>query len=299
MPIHKIGDRTPTIYYGGLIRRFDKTPEKEIVCPHFWELNWAYGCRFKCSYCYLQGTFRGDKRPWSRPLNQIFEALDQFFQDWNDPQILNSGELTDSLVYPEKIIRIADYFEERRKHKLLLLTKSSNVKSLIDKPRKFTILSFSLNPDEVWRRWEHRTPPPKDRIKAGKAAFDVGYEIRIRIDPIFPIDDWHEHYSNLIFELLDNFEPERITLGTPRGLAKTLEFSKDNSWTEFFKKGGEKTGWGWKLNPLLREEIYLYLIQQLTELGFNKDKIALCKETEKMWHQLGLEANHCRCNCVW
>jgi len=47
---------------GSIIARFDKTPLPEkptdVVCPHFLELKWAYGCPFDCSWCYLKGTFR-------------------------------------------------------------------------------------------------------------------------------------------------------------------------------------------------------------------------------------------------
>lgn len=39
------------------IRLFDKTSEG-IVCPHFWILNWACGCPYECSYCYLALTHR-------------------------------------------------------------------------------------------------------------------------------------------------------------------------------------------------------------------------------------------------
>jgi three-Cys-motif partner protein len=47
---------------GSIITRFDKTPtpkeSHDVVCPHFIELKWAYGCPFDCSWCYLKGTFR-------------------------------------------------------------------------------------------------------------------------------------------------------------------------------------------------------------------------------------------------
>jgi len=40
---------------GSIITRFDKTPlpqkATDVVCPHFLELKWAYGCPFDCSWC--------------------------------------------------------------------------------------------------------------------------------------------------------------------------------------------------------------------------------------------------------
>jgi len=291
------------VYGGGIIRWFDKTPP-DIVCPHFWELNWAYGCRFGCAYCYLQGTFHGNKKPWPRPLNQVFTVLDEFFEDYqNDPRILNSGELADSLVFPHGIGQISDKFEEQSKHKLLLLTKSANIKPLDDKLRKQTIFSFSLNAHEAWRRWEHKTPSPEDRIKAVTTASKIGDEVRVRIDPIFPIEDWQKHYADLVYLLFSKLssDPDRITLGTPRGLAKTRLFSKDSSWWKlaFEDNPSEDSGWGKKIAFPLRKEIYLFFYDELTKLGFDKSKIAMCKETKSMWQELVLDHSQIRCNCIW
>jgi spore photoproduct lyase len=290
-------------YGGGIIRYFDKTPS-DIVCPHFWELNWAYGCRFDCAYCYLQGTFHGKKEPWPRPLDQVLTVLDEFFKDHEkDPQILNSGELTDSLVFPNRINQISDRFEEQNRHKLLLLTKSSNVKPLVDRPRKQTIFSFSLNAHEVWRRLEHKTPSPEDRIKAIMTAIESEGQVRVRIDPIFPIEDWQKQYGDLVYLLLSELpnDPDRITLGTPRGLAKTRMFSKDSSWWKlaFENNPSEDSGWGKKIALPLRKEIYLFFYDKLTKLGFDKSRIAMCKETRSMWEELGLDYTKCKCNCVW
>jgi len=296
----KIYPEFKRVFGGGMIRWFDKTPS-DIVCPHFWELNWAYGCRFECSYCYLQGTFHGNKKPWHRPLNQVFMVLDEFFHDHQGkPQILNSGELTDSLAYPQIIKEISNKFEEQHEHKLLLLTKSANINPITDKPRKQTIFSFSMNAKEVWRRWEHKTPSPDERIKAAKLATEVGDEVRVRIDPIFPIENWQAHYEDLIYSIFSGFSPERITLGTPRGLAKTLMFSKDLTWAKYFTEESERSGWGKKIPSPQRREIYLFFYDKLCALGFDKSRIAMCKETRSMWKELGLdpEPMKIKCNCV-
>jgi spore photoproduct lyase len=298
----KVCPKFARVYGGGILRWFDKTPE-DIVCPHFWELNWAYGCRFECSYCYLQGTFHGNKKSWHRPLNQVFTALDEFFQDKRDnPQVLNSGELTDSLVFPHLIKQISDKFEQQNEHKLLLLTKSSNVKPFTDTPRKQTIFSFSLNAHETWKLLEHKSPPPEERIEAAKIVSEIEDEVRIRIDPIFPIKDWQKHYEDLVYLLLSKLhnDPDRITLGTPRGLAKTRMFSKDLSWWKlaFEDNPSEDSGWGKKIAFPLRKEIYLFFYDKLTKFGFDKSKIAMCKETKSMWKEMGLDYTKCKCNCV-
>jgi len=285
---------------------FNKTP-KSIVCPHFWELRWAYGCPYDCAYCYLRGTLRGNKKPRFVPLEYILKALDEAFKDETlEPSIFNSGELADSLMNVEIMEKIADKFEEQNKHKLLLLTKGvhnlSKIDFLVKKPRKQTIFSTSLNCNEVWKKWEHLTPSPEMRIEIAKRVMEAGYEVRIRIDPIFPIEHWKEKYEELINSIFSELpsNPDRITLGMPRGLGKTLRFSKDKSWIKVgFTNSPEETGWGLKPPSSLRKEIYTFFFDKLTSIGFNKEKIALCKETRDMWNELNLDPNRCRCNCVW
>jgi len=288
----------------GIIVPFEKTPF-DIVCPHFWELRWAFGCPFDCAYCYLQGTGRGNKNPRYKPPLKVVKAIKrafkhQYFQ--NHSSIFNSGELSDSLMNPNNMEQIADFFETQSKHKLLLLTKSDRVEWLLRKYRKQTIASFSLNATEVWKRWENRTPSPQRRIEAAKELMGVGYEVRIRIDPIFPIDRWQRHYEDLVYSIFSGLpsNPDRITLGTPRGLAKTLIFAKDRSWERIaFTDEPDRTGWGKKAPFPIRNEIYVFFYDKLDNLGFDKSRIAMCKETRSMWKELNLDPHSCRCNCIW
>jgi len=300
----------------GIVRPFIKTP-KHIVCPHFLELNWAYGCPFNCAYCYLRGTFRGKTKPRVVSLEHVMQALDEAFDYYADPMIFNTGELADSLAEfhdsdipkldPPRIVQLADRFEVQNKHKLLLLTKSHVIDPIIKRYRKQTIISFSINAHEAWKRWERRTPPPERRIEAARKASEAGYEVRIRIDPIFPIENWQEEYSDLIYLMLSELTPERITLGTPRGLRSTLKYSKDSSWKSYLV---EESEWGKKLSYKVRSELYCFIIDKLDALGFDKSKIALCKERKDVWLEVGLDPGNwrhhygpnwekCACNCVW
>lgn len=315
MPTHpslRIATKTRRISYGnGRLRLFEKAP-RSIVCPHFWLLRWAWGCPFQCSYCYLQGTFHGNKAPhFERPVH-ILRTLEEAFSDeMFEPSIINSGELADSLMTPSSydkrfgaitIEEIADKFEEQEKHKLLLLTKSNDVKFLLNKPRKQTIVSFSFNALKVAKRWEKGAAPVEKRIEAAKLVKEAGYETRIRIDPMIPIKGWEGHYCDLVDKIFNSFEPSRITLGTLRGLQKTIIYSNDKSWTRYLSE--EETGWGKKVGFALRLSMYSVVSNYLKEkYGFSK--IALCKETPEIWRKLGMDPResptwkNCKCNCVW
>jgi len=196
---------------------------------------------------------------------------------------------------PPTIEKIADKFEQQNRHKLLLLTKSSNIQFLLEKPRRQTIASFSINTPKVWALWEKKTPPPERRIEAAKKLVEGGYEVRLRIDPIFPIEEWRQCYDKLLSLIFRELPegPERITLGMPRGLKKTLMYAKDRSWTRGLT---EKTGWGLKLPTELRKEVYVFFLNRLQRFGFSIEKVALCKETASLSQELGVGR---RCNCVW
>lgn len=300
--IRLFGDPIPNI--DGIITYFSKTPF-DIVCPHFWELRWAFGCPFDCAYCYLQGTGRGNKNPRYRPIIKVIKAIDKAFKHeyfLKHPSIFNSGELSDSLMNPANMKQITDLFETQNKHKLLLLTKSDKVGWLTEHIKKQTIASFSLNATEVWKLWEKRSSSPQQRINAAKQLIEAGYEVRLRIDPIFPVENWKRHYEDLLYSIFSTLpsDPNRITLGTPRGLAKTLMFTKDKSWeTIAFTDHPEHTGWGKKAPASTRREIYQFFYDKLASLGFDKSGIAICKETRSMWNELGMEPRDCRCNCIW
>lgn len=289
----------PTSFGKNIVSLFHKTPD-DIACGKFWELRWAFGCPLDCNYCYLRGTMRGRMKPSPIRPKYIMAALDEAFEKIKEPSIFNSGELSDSLMFPSLMEQIADRFEEQKKHKLATLSKFGlrNIDFLVRKPRKQVICAWSINAVEVAKRWEKAAPHPYERIEAAKMVSQAGYDTPIRIDPIFPIEDWKSNYEELLYRLLSEVEPRRIILGTPRGLWKTIKYASvadiDMSWTRYFK---EDSSWGKKLSFKQRAEIYQFFYDKLRLLGYDTRKVSMCKETVNMWNELGLGYIPLTCNC--
>jgi spore photoproduct lyase len=190
---------------------------------------------------------------------------------------------------------IVPFFAEQDRHKLLVLTKSANVKGLLETDAQGqVIVGFSVNSVKVAKKWERKSPSPIKRLEAAKNAADKGYEVRLRIDPMVPIEGWKDDYRQLVGEIFDRFRPARITLGTLRGLQSTIVHSKDRSWVKYL---GESSGWGKKIEMGLRTEMYTYIIG-LMEDKYNFIEIAICKETVEMLERLGIDYTKIRCNCV-
>jgi len=285
------------------IRWFNKTPS-DIVCPHFWELIWATGCPYSCAWCYLQGTFYGNVKPKFYDKPELKEQIVDFFDEMENLTdrsfVLNTGELADSLMgesQPEPFSRfVIELFEKQRKHKVLFLTKSTNIENLLRiNSHRQVIVSFSINADPVAKKWEKGAPTVADRIEAARKVSDAGYETRIRIDPMVPVPDWQAQYQILLEKIFDAFVPQCITLGTLRGLAKTIRFCKDSSWAAYLS---EESGWGKKIGSDLRYSMYSNVINYLKEEK-NYAKVAICKETKDMWQKLGMNWSNCHCNCVY
>ena len=296
---HPEVEETETKYARGIVSLFHKTPE-DIACGRFWELRWAFGCPLDCSYCYLRGTMKGNIKPSPLKPEHVLSAIDEAFDNIVQPSIFNTGELSDSLMYPVLMEKIVDRFERQTKHKVALLSKMGrrSIRFLLERPRKQTICAWSVNADEVARRWEKAAAPPKERIDCARDVKELGYDTRIRIDPIFPVYGWQEHYREVIDYLLSRLRPNRIVLGTPRGLWKTIKYAGeagiDMSWSNFFN---EDSGWGKKLALSQRKDIYSFFFDELKSRGYPASQISLCKETTSVWRDLGLQCKPLTCHC--
>ena len=283
----------------GLVKLFEKTPA-DIVCGKFWELRWAFGCPLDCNYCYLRGTMKGKMRPSFVKVEHVISALEEAFANIKSPSLFNSGELSDSLMNPLLMARIADQFEAQDKHKLVTLTKfgPKAVGFLLEKPRKQVVCAWSINATEVAKRWERAAANPEKRIEAAALVSEAGYDTRVRIDPIFPIENWKTHYEDLLYSIFSAFEPNRIILGTPRGLWKTIKYADaakiDMSWTEYFK---EDSGWGKKVGFAQRLEVYTWFFDRLADLGYDSGRVSMCKETTQIWDTMKLNYTPLTCQC--
>ncbi len=300
---------------GSIIKRFDLTPfpqdPQDIVCPHFLELKWATGCHYHCAWCYLQGTCRmlpyrtrlheKDRGKIRRHVETLLSHNGSQAKSANGDgrELLNSGELADSLAAEQAAEPFSRFiiplFQSQEHFKLLMLSKSDYVDNLLTiEGQESTIVSFSVNPPSVSKRWEKGAPSPERRLAAAARLAAAGYEVRLRIDPIVPVAKWKQRYDGLLQRIFRLFRPESITLGSLRGLQSTINNCRDKSWTEFLS---EKSPWGKRVESDLRLEAFAYIIEQL-EREWGYSRVALCKEPIAMWKGLGLDYKKIRCNCI-
>ena len=297
--VEKVGD-------GSIITRFDKTPvprdPQDVVCPHFLELKWATGCPYACAWCYLQGTFRFleyKTKPRPKDFSRVEKHLTALFDgDGVRPELLNAGELSDSLItehWKKPFSKfVMELISAQKVHRVLFVTKSPEVGNLLGIENDGqAVISFSLNAEPVAARWE-KAPKVADRIEAAGLLKDAGFEVRIRIDPMVPIERWDKAYSKLLDDVFNRLRPDRITLGSLRGLQSTINNARDRSWTQFLD---ERSNWGRKIAIDVRKDMYSSIITKLRK-EHSYRSVALCKETIQMWTDLKMDYTKVRCNCT-
>lgn len=263
------------------VKLFDKTPE-QVCCPHFYELVLSNGCPFDCSYCYLKLTFRGNKHPviFKNDWTQVEKELDKVASG-----VFSTGELADSLaIVPSLLPPAIEYFRSQSSKYLLLTTKSTNIRLFTQlPPTPQVIISFSVNSPVAAQGYERLAPPPAERLRAAARLMELGWRVRIRLDPVI-LESGLEHYRVICREIAI-LRPERVTVGSLRQYPGLHRFAPNTP-----KQGLTKAPDGRMRYPL---EVRLKIYRTVAEwLGFQP---ALCKETQEVWQRLGWSFYGCNC----
>jgi len=256
------------------VRLFDKTPAG-VVCPHFYELILSNGCPYDCSYCYLKLTFRGQTEPvlFQNGWESVRSEIDK----------VPSGVFSTGVI-PPLLPKVLDYFTIQENKFLLMVTKSVNTTVLCEhKPSINFILSFSVNSIPASTQFEVSAPHPIRRLEVAKQMAELGWRVRIRLDPII-LETGLEHYE-FICKQIAAIKPERVTLGTLRQYPGLFRFSPNAP-----RRGLTKAADG-RMRYADSQRISTY--EQIASwLGFQP---SLCKETSDVWDKLGWEFYGCNC----
>lgn len=306
LEIHYKGKRTLIFGIHKSALRF--SDEEDNTCPNYWHFS-PYGfCPYDCQYCYLAGTPGVKFSPTVKIFTNINEILDQIANAafrLSEPTAFYLGKLQDGLAldpltgYSRIMI---PFFAQQKYARLTLLTKSVNVDNLLDLDhRGNTILSWSLNPDEIFDAFESNVPSPTERIAAMRKCSGVGFQIRAVIMPIIPIEGWQSIYTHFLENLLLKIPLARITLGQICSYSGALylterKLGKRNIISRMLSKNKSKDG-RVRFPINLRIEIYKYLVRIIRKIQPHL-QIGLCMEESDTFKTLDMENSIGCCNCV-
>ena len=305
---------------------YDWHGDTQTFCPPmWWDLAIGSGaCGLGCRACFLMLTHRIRRDPWRHLLYNNIEDFNHASERWlQDPSRRKQHTLgvgidrSDSLLYEgvtAQVRNLAPLFANpeinTKGNKLILLTKTANtfyLEDIVPQHRSNIIVTFSLNPEGIADLWEGKwldgeriTPSIVNRLEAAKHAQELGYEIRVRVDPILTPLHWQEQYADfatLVKQLRINFR--YWTLGTYREKNAQLD-----GWRERWgllpmewqpdEHEMEMDGTHRHLSETRRVEIYSAVSQAIRH-QFKNAKISLCKETHSVRKKMMLCNADCNC----
>lgn len=164
-------------------------------------------CPSMCEYCYLATTL--GKKPYVRVYVNIEEILAKT-EDYigrREPEITYfEGAATSDPIPTEYLTGLLyqtiEFFGRQKYGRFRFVTKHIHVDSLLAaKHEGHTRFRFSLNADEVIKKFEHRTPSMDERIAAAGKVARAGYPLGFIIAPIIQYPGWQQGYAALFRRL--------------------------------------------------------------------------------------------------
>lgn len=168
-----------------------------------YQLPLVTSCPAMCEYCYLFTHF--GRKPYQRIYVNITEILDlaREYISRRKPEVtfFEASATSDPLPvekYTGSLACAIEFMARQPLGRLRVVTKFTNVGGLLTLDhRGHTRFRFSINAENVIKRFEHGTPPLEQRLASTVKMVRAGYLPGFIIAPIFYLDDWQQQYRHL------------------------------------------------------------------------------------------------------
>ena len=239
MPIEQLFSRGKrelllTRYRGAWMRACPGT--QAHVCCNLWTVNPGEGCPLDCTYCYLQSYLKRNPT-----LKLYTNTADMFSEIENkltaEPARLfrvGTGEVIDSLVWDQltdSSVELVDFFARFSNAALELKTKSNFVDNLVELKNRHnnnTVVSWSVNAEQIIDKDEESTASLTERINAAARVIEAGYRVGFHFDPVIHFKGWQDGYRDAIEKIFSEINPDNIawvsvsTLRYPKPMQQTM-----------------------------------------------------------------------------
>lgn len=264
-----------------------------LVCCNYFVLNLGLQCNMNCSYCYLQSYINTPLMTIYSNIDEAIAQMRELAQKYPEKSFrVGTGETIDSLsldpltLYSRHLI---SFFREFPKWTLELKTKSRHVEQFLDCDHAGnTIVSWSVNPQEIISREEHGTASLNDRLHSARLCRDRGFQVGFHLDPMIWHPEWQENYSQLVKDITSRFRPNdvaHISLGALRFVPEQKAMMRERFGMKSYVTSAEMfPGKDGKLryDGRLRAEMFDKLLK-LFRNDSSEWKVLLCMETPETW----------------
>ncbi|EIC30275.1 MULTISPECIES: SPL family radical SAM protein [Methylomicrobium] len=172
-------------------------------------------CLYDCRYCFLQGMYPSahyvlfvNYEDFQQDIRRIAEAHP------DEAVHFFSGYDCDSLAL-EPVTGFAahflPFFSEIPNAWLELRTKSAQIRPLLAQaPLPRCIVAFSLNPEQISEKLEHKAPSLQKRLDAVRKLQEQGWPVGLRFDPLIFQPDYQDRYRQFFGQVFAHVDPKRL-----------------------------------------------------------------------------------------
>ncbi|AYE33694.1 spore photoproduct lyase [Clostridium septicum] len=181
-----------------------------------YQLPLVSGCMGMCEYCYLNTQL--GKRPYIKVYVDIDEILNKAFKYAEErlPEVtVFEGSATSDPIpvedYTHGLKKAIEAFGANENTRFRFVSKFKEVDEFLKLNHNgHTTIRFSINTNEIIRKYEHGTDSIDERIEAAKKIKKAGYKLGFIIAPVFMYDGWKEEYGELLEKIKNEFRGEKV-----------------------------------------------------------------------------------------
>ncbi len=241
---------------------------------NYWPTNESYfiktslNCIFNCSYCYLKWMFINNFIVIFVNYNDIKKQIKSKIYDlrksWIKNQIcfyVSNYSDTQGLDYLTEFNKnFINFFEKFDNVIFESRTKSDKIEDLLKLksiPKNFEI-SFSLNPEEIIKKYEKWASSLDMRIKSINSLIKKWFKVWLRFIPFLPVQNWEKLYCAFFDKIKFQIDLNKIhsisvwgLMYPEKDLNKIVKRSKDFDFEKYFL---DKEDWFLKFDKKEREK---------------------------------------------
>lgn len=178
----------------------------------FYYTSCVMNCIYDCEYCYLKGMY-----PSANIV--VFVNLEDFFTQTE--QILKEHSLYLCVSYDTDLPALEGltgyvgewsvFAGQHENLKLEIRTKcagGSFVRGI--RPLPNVIYAFTLSPQTVIERYEHRTPSLAQRLSCAAELLEAGCLVRLCFDPMIYMSGWEQQYDEMLEQVCGRVDLQKI-----------------------------------------------------------------------------------------
>ena len=174
-------------------------------------------CIYNCEYCFLQGMYSSANIVVFTNTEEVKDAvkkqiLERKYPD--EPLLLSLSYNTDILAL-ENILPLTkqwiDFANNTDDLFMEIRTKSGLTSSFNKlKPSKKILFAWTLSPNNIIQKYEHKTPLLERRIMSIQKIVDSGWPVRLSFDPILIYPNWEEDYKQMFERIKETISGDKI-----------------------------------------------------------------------------------------